>query len=307
VRNVVAGALVALAMEAAVHAQQPSLDTVLARARAYVSDFERQLTGIVAEELYSQDARTPVPARALQTGSREFDQSHRTLKSDLLLVRPLGADRYVAFRDVFEVDGNPVRDREERVSKLFLQPSVSVSAQLQHIIDESARYNIGSVTRNVNTPTLALTFLQPDYASRVTFRRASDRRPAVARQNRGEQPATFSTSTEVWVVEFRETAEPTLIRNPAGKNLKSRGRFWLEPATGRVLMTELFVRDGRLDTTIDVSYQSEPLVGFLVPIEMRERYENRSVGSLIEGVATYGRFRQFQVRVDEKFELPEVR
>jgi len=50
-----------------------------------------------------------------------------------------------------------------------------------------------------------------------------------------------------------------------------------------------------------VSYQSEPLLGFLVPIEMRERYDGRRDKSHIEGVATYGRFRQFHVNTTETF------
>ena len=35
--------------------------------------------------------------------------SHRQLRSDLLLVRPEGSDARMQFRDVFEVDGKPVR------------------------------------------------------------------------------------------------------------------------------------------------------------------------------------------------------
>ena len=45
---------------------------------------------------------------------------------------------------------------------------------------------------------------------------------------------------------------------------------------------------------------SEPLLGFLVPIEMREQYEGRDQ-SRIDGIATYGRFRQFQVNTSETF------
>jgi hypothetical protein len=65
-------------------------------------------------------------------------------------------------------------------------------------------------------------------------------------------------------------------------------------------MSELIAENRAIRATIDVSYQSEPLVGLLVPIEMRERYEGKQRGSLVEGRATYGRFRQFQVKVDEK-------
>ena len=39
----------------------------------------------------------------------------------------------------------------------------------------------------------------------------------------------------------------------------------------------------------------------LVPIEMREWYDNLSTRSHIEAVATYGRFRQFQVNTDQRF------
>jgi hypothetical protein len=67
-------------------------------------------------------------------------------------------------------------------------------------------------------------------------------------------------------------------------------------------MSELTARQKGLRATIDVSYQSEPLVGCLVPIEMREDHRDRH-GSHITAHATYGKFRQFQVNVDEKFLL----
>jgi hypothetical protein len=45
---------------------------------------------------------------------------------------------------------------------------------------------------------------------------------------------------------------------------------------------------------IDVSYQSEPIRGLLLPIEMREWYVNLKTGSRIETIANYARFRQTQ-------------
>ena len=103
----------------------------------------------------------------------------------------------------------------------------------------------------------------------------------------------------MWVVQFEEIQPGTLIRTADGKDLFSKGRFWIEPSTGRVLMSELLVTSRVVRATIDVSYQSEPLLGLLVPIEMRERYDGID-GERIDGAATYGQFRQFQVKVDEK-------
>jgi len=66
---------------------------------------------------------------------------------------------------------------------------------------------------------------------------------------------------------------------------------WIEPGTGRVLLTELLSENREVRATIAVSFQSEPLLGLLVPVEMRERYEGRRNGSRIECTATYSNFR----------------
>jgi hypothetical protein len=76
---------------------------VLERAGAYVLELQRQLAGIVAEEDYVQDVRVASVHRRQRSGLPTV--RHRELKSDLLLVRPVGADRWMQFRDVFEVDG----------------------------------------------------------------------------------------------------------------------------------------------------------------------------------------------------------
>jgi hypothetical protein len=111
----------------------------------------------------------------------------------------------------------------------------------------------------------------------------------------------FRVSTEVWAVQYQEVKRGTVIHTTRHRDLPSRGRFWIEPSSGRVLMTELVAGNREVRATIDVSYQSEPLLGLLVPIEMREWYDNLRTGSHAEAVAAYGRFRQFQVKVDEKF------
>ena len=65
-------------------------------------------------------------------------------------------------------------------------------------------------------------------------------------------------------------------------------------------MSELIAGDATVEGQIDVSYQSQPLLGLLVPVEMRELYHVTREHTTIEGTATYTNFRQFQVKVDEK-------
>lgn len=289
-------ALIAITPHAA--AQEPSLDVVLERAAAYVADFSEKLSGIVAEEFYIQHARNHSSRTAMAPSSPQ----RRELKSDFLLVRPEQSERYVEFRDVFEVDGNPVRDRDQRLAHLFLQPDVNVD-QVRLIIQESARHNLGTIPRNINTPTLPLYFLRPQQQPRFRFKRANRRNPDLTGFGApsGGQ-ATFRVRTEMWVIEFDEKERATIIRTNEGRDFPATGRFWIDPASGAVLMTELIMDGPEVRAVIDVSYESEPLVGFRVPIEMRERYTARN--ERIDGVARYSRFRQFQVRTNEDIAPP---
>ena len=275
-------------------ADETPLATVLARAATYVAEFHRQLSSIVAEEQYVQ---TVYAAKIESAGTWP---ARRVLKSDLLLLKPAGADGWMTLRDVFDVDGEPVRDRTERLSQLFLRRRPSSDAQIRRILDESSRYNIGDIRRNVNTPTYPLLFLEAANHFRFKFKQTKDRQPRTEPENPARDGA-FRVSTEVWVIAYEEKGAGTMIKTDGHRDLPAKGRFWIEPATGRVLMSELLVSNRKLRATIDVSYQSAPLLGLLVPIEMREWYDNMSTKSHIEAQATYGRFRQFQVNTDQRF------
>ena len=80
--------------------------------------YASHLSGLVMEESYVQDVEQ-INRFGYRTNTRG-GVSHRMLKSDLLLVRPQGSDAWMQFRDVFEVDGKAVRDRNDRLEKLFL-------------------------------------------------------------------------------------------------------------------------------------------------------------------------------------------
>lgn len=265
--------------------QKDTLDEVLKRTAQYVADFRKQLSGIVAEETYHQEVTQTGRLNTLAVTPR------RSLKSDLLLIKPGDSDRYVELRDVFEVDGQPVRDRQARVEQLLRDPSAGAEMTIAGIISESARYNIGGITRNINTPLMSLMFLDAANQARFRFKHVENSKPVFV--NPADQAANdapvFRVSTEMWTVEYQERGGRTLIRAPDGSNRPAHGRFWINPANGSVLISELIVDAGGVIATVTVSYQSEPLMGFLVPVEMREsyvRYNERIIGQ-----AEYGKFR----------------
>ena len=267
-------------------AQTPSLDEVLKRSATYVAAFHKQLSGIVAEETYRQESASTAAFVNFATSGES-----RTLKSDLLLVKPADSDRYVELRDVFEVDGQPVRDRQARLEGLLRNPTKDSDAQIRAILKASAEHNIGVIQRNINTPLMALQILDKANQSRFTFKHVEKSKPVFqsAKDRAINETPVFRVSTEMWTIEYRERDRSTLIRTPEGRSLPAKGRFWIDPSNGSVLISELVIDGGGVLATVTVSYQSEPLMGFLVPVEMRESYVRRN--EHISGHATYGKFR----------------
>ena len=105
------------------------------------------------------------------------------MRADIVLVKVGPPLEWRMYRDVFEVDGRPVRDRAERLAALFLEPAETARAQAERIAEVSARFNISNLGRVLNEPGLPLAFLQTSLQPR--FRFTLDRRD---RGNRLERP-----------------------------------------------------------------------------------------------------------------------
>jgi hypothetical protein len=274
-------------MAAAPGTRSRGFDQVLARVSEYVRDFRQELFSIVSEETYTQEASGDTGQAAAVDGTSAAPTAEtRTLVSDYLQVTVPGREGGLPFRDVFEVDGQRVRDRQDRLLRLFVDSSQSNAIEhARDIVRESARYNIGSVPRDLNLPTLPLWFLEPRNTHRFKFRKV------------GEE--TLS-GRRVWVLQYTEIVHPTFIKSPEGDDIVVSGKIWAEPATGRIHRTLL----SAWVATITVNYASRPEVpGLWLPVTMEERYAANGV--TIKGKATYEKFRQFQVQTSEQIVLPK--
>jgi VWFA-related protein len=264
-------------------AREAELQLAMARLVDYVEAYERQYSGLVAEEEYRQSSR-----------SRNV-----RLRSDYLLVKPEKSFEWISFRDVYEVDGVAVRDRDDRLRRLFLEPGVGIGVQLQAIRDESARYNVGLVERNINVPLFLLRFLRPENRPRFRFRLAG--RHSVA-------------GVEAWRIEFEERVFPTIITDIQGRDVDAKGWFTVDEVTGAIVQTVLRIEENGSTGEIKVSFRHDPALGMWVPAEMTEVYQAMTQRSLsgaprpetfVEGTAKYANYRRFQVKVDEKVVIPK--
>jgi len=258
----------------------PAADVVevLMKASSYLAAYVKVLSSVVSEERYEQTlTRKGYHGRMDPVGSR-------TLLSDYLLVLVAGSSELMPFRDVYSVDGALIRDRNDRLLKLFIEAPPDAYQQALRIRNESSRYNIGSGTRDTNVPTFALQILTQEWRGRFTYK-------SKGRERLG--------GTDTVVVEFLETSSPTLIAGLNDEDVPSRGRFWIDPVDGRILRTLLETRPGGGVNTLDVTFRYEPALRLLVPGEMVERRD--SGGEILEGRATYSNFRRF--RVDTSMEI----
>jgi hypothetical protein len=282
-------------------AQAPAdsdLDQLLARATWYAIDFVNKLSSVVAEERYIQDSNVALATVAIPAlGGRgapgmnlpRGSSKHRELRADFLIVKSAG-DMWTPFRDVFEVDHIPIRDREERLAKLFLnaKPDASADEQAKAIADESGRYNLGAVQRTINNPVFALIFLQPDVRQRFKFTDGKPDRKAGA---------------DIRVVDYVEESRPTVIAGRPGEDMPAFGRFWIENATGRVVKAEVRVEVKDIKANLTTTFRSDERLGIDVPNEFREEYDLRD--GRVSGVASYARFRKFEVKSTEELAPPQ--
>ena len=179
------------------------------------------------------------------------------LKSDFLLVRYPGDDGWLAFRDVVEVDGKPVRDAtQDRLTKLLPQPSQNAAARARELADEGARYNLLDIG-TLNNPLLAMAFLQPDYQPRFRFTLAGIEK---------------ELGPDVRTVRFEEFRTPTLLQADANQR-HAVARADLDRRGDRPRRQDrLQVGPHRLPPEIVTTFASTPELGIDVPAEMQDWY-----------------------------------
>jgi hypothetical protein len=258
----------------ATRAEPPGLTALLAAAASYLDTYGQKFSAVVAEEQYTQTTKAPSGKVLLSV-----EPSRRDLKSDLMMLN-LGDSDWTQFRDVYQVDNMAVRDHEARLQGLFEKPSGGTMSQAQRIADESASYNVG-VARNINVPTMALTYLWRGHQARSSFQLAGSE-------------AIDGERTQI--VKFKETATPPLISTAQG-SVATSGRFWIVPATGDVVRTELtcvLTKPRKMTGTTTVEYGLQPALGLRVPTQMDEEYD-RAGGEIDRGHASYSNFRAFTV------------
>lgn len=263
-------------------AATPPLRVLLDRAAAYVHEFVVSFSNVVAEEDFRQEW---------------LNGERRRLTSEFLLVRYPGASSvWLAFRDVVAVNGQAVRDQQQRVTRLFLEPFDDAVRRAEEITREASRHSLAELGP-LSSPLAVVAWLQAGYQSDFTFKAGG--RDVV-------------NGVAVRRLDLEQIVAPSA--NPAAARIVPvRGVAWIDEASGRVVKTE--ARSGLAPNTtiITTTFRFDEGLGIDVPSEMRDSRVRPIAGRAVlsggrdsfTGVATYRRFRRFQVRTDEAIDDPK--
>jgi hypothetical protein len=261
--------------------------TVLSSAMRYVMNYEQQFALLVSEEHYLQELQRPPnpgdnlsrsnPGGGMRAGGAMNIQN---IKSDFVLVQ-LGMDGegWLPFRDAFEVRGKKLRNREERLLKLFLDNDKSAFEKAARLDEASTKHHLGNVARTINIPTLGMMLLHPRVNERFEF------------TDGGEETLGGRVLRKAL---YREMARPTLIKTTRARDLALTGTIWIDPFTGAVVKTEMNAADPAVRCQVTVTFRRDDGLEMWVPDKMEEYYKAALAVDDILATATYTNVRKYR-------------
>ena len=259
--------------------------TVLSSAMRYTMNYEQRFMLLAADESYVQELQRPPnpgsnlsrtnPGGGMQGGG---PVSTQTIKSDFLLVQ-LGGDGegWMRFRDAYEVKGRKLRERDDRLLKLFTSNHKERFEKAAEYTTAAQKFNLGNVARTINIPTLAMMFLHPRVNERFEFVDGGE-------DNVGGRILRKAV--------YKEVARPTLIKTTRGRDLALTGSLWIDSFTGTVVKSELNAADPIVRCQVTVTFRRDDALDLWVPEKMEEYYKAYSGLDDILATATYTNVRR---------------
>ena len=231
----------AVALATSIAAQKPAAADVLKTVGDYLTQYALKISGVAAEEQYTQRD----PAMNLT----------RRLNSDLVW---LGFDsgRIAGFRDVYALDAHQLRPRDDRMLKLLANPSESSQQEARALEREGLSRYLSPNLRAFDQPLQGLEFLRAENHAQSAF-----------------EVEGVKTQDGVQVVTLRWTTKNPAALLPIPEGLSANGRAWVDAATGAVRQTEVVIGDKSLMAKATTKYVHDKKLDLWVPSELIQQFD----------------------------------
>jgi hypothetical protein len=271
-RRALLAACVVAAM-AQVSAQDVPLPDALNKAAAYVATYRPKVSGVSLEELL------------LLTEMGTTQRVPRRLSSDIVLVNI--NDRLMALRDPFAIDTKPMRERQPRIVKALGEPTLASWQRVQEFTRENAYQLLANVVLWYSDPMLALRFIDAENQSRMTYK-LEGRKKLNGVQVQG-----------IGFKEKQERGKVYLLGTPS--NPAASGRIWVDPATGAIHQTELWIQSDEDVARIQVIYAPDAKLGLLLPRDASHTFESYEKGTGLTNMGAGGAGRRMSFEANAKY------
>lgn len=270
-----------LSAQPAPQAVEPDLAYTVRVASAWTSRFTQNLSGLLFREKYLQKVQGGRPGTQGVISNMSRSGSLLT-EANVFLLRAEATSEFVLFRDVYHANGRDITNHTERLETLLADGSDRAVEQAKRLTDASAAFNLGSVNRNVNIPTMGLRYLEAGVVGGVRFKVA------------GRETVQ---GLDTVIVDFEEIASPTLVRGTFDTDVPARGRYWIHAGSGSVPRAHVDFAGVDVNGRMEIDLMMHPQLAAWVPKEMTEVW--RAVGQRITGLAQYDRYQRLSVSTGE--------
>ncbi len=234
--------------------QPAALPDVLARAAEYHTTYLQKVSGVAFDE---QTQLLDV------TGGKT--RGVIRISSDVVLVGLQG--QLIALRDPYAVDTQPLRPKGSRISALLGAPATPTIKDWELATSyppQGSVHFILDVQLKVNEPTSALQFISAALQPKMKYRLDGQKK---------------MNDVQVVGVRFEEpTSQEQVHVLGTRSNARATGRFWIDPETGAIHQTELWVDSKWENAIVSVKYAPHRELGLLLPTEMNDSYDQREGG-----------------------------
>ena len=273
-------AVVLLVFSSFVSAQKPAAPTLADLQKAggdYLATYEGKVSGMMLEE---QFMLIEVLANQMSTPRR--------ITSDVVLLKI--NDGLMGLRDVFALDSKAVRERQPRIIDALKDPATMNWPRAQGYTRENAQLFLSSAVLWFSDPVLALKFVAAANQPRLTYKLEGNKK---------------INDVQTYGLGFKEKddAGAKHLLDVPGNPLSS-GRFWIDPATGAIHRTELWIESETDTARIQVDYAPDKALGALIPKEANSTFESREKGTGIGRLGAGGAQTRQQFQTSAKYVNP---
>jgi hypothetical protein len=244
---------VAVAPVPARTSQVPTAPDLLKAAAEYLDTYATKISGTALDELFI----------LVETVGPQMMVPQR-LYSDVVIVKIDVQGQLLGLRDLFAVDKKNLRPREPRITDALERPSLASWEAVQGFGREHAVYFRSNGVIWFSDPVLALQFANRANQSRLTYKVDGSKKV---------------NGVQVYGLGFKEIERPAghLLGTP--DNPQASGRLWINPATGAIYETDVWVQSETETARLRVIYALDPARSILLPHESSGTFETRQIGS----------------------------